>query len=60
MPSRPQAKFSVAAFLDGAVDAAQRHPGRVVLLVFAVTAVLYELGVLEPLDWWGVGQEVGR
>lgn len=59
MSSRPQAKSSVAALLDRAVDVGRRHPGRVVLVLFVISCVLYGTGVWEPLDWWG-NEEVGR
>ena len=63
MPSRPQANPNDLPL--AALQAAGRlatwatgHPGMSFLLLLGGAAVLYHLGILEPLDWWGTGMEV--
>lgn len=38
----------------------RRHPGLATLAAVLGTGVLYQVGLIGPLDWWGSGAEVGR
>lgn len=54
-PTRSRSLGSFAAAADRFVGSLLRRPGTWFLAALVVTIVLYHVGILEPLDWWGTG-----